>query len=214
MKRFCVRLYAVLALLLILSLSAALAEATLPWYLTLVNADHAMPEIWDVEGVELRNNQRVDRRMYPYLQMMFDDCRAAGGSIMVNTSYRTYSDQEAMVQSKFRKYKNQGHSDAEAMELAYSVAAKPGYSEHQLGLAVDIVSGNQEVCTNDQVWAWLAEYCDNYGFILRYPQGKEAITGISYEPWHFRYVGIRAAKIIMDEGLTLEEYLEIYYDYT
>lgn len=212
MKRF----YRIVALVLLLALlGGAYAEnVELPWYLILVNSTHAMPELWDVEGVALRNNQWVDKRMYPWLQLMFDDCRALGGSIMVNTSFRTYEDQEKMVQSKYRKYKNMGHSDEKAMELAYSVAAVPGYSEHHTGLAVDIVSANQEVCTNDQLWAWLAKYCQNYGFILRFPQGKEDITGISYEPWHFRYVGLKAAKIIMAKGLTLEEYLEDYYNYT
>lgn len=208
------RILAVFLLLIMLGGNVVAEEIVLPWYLTLVNGTHAMPEFWDVEGVQLKNNQWVDRRMYPYLQKMFDDCRAMGGSIMVNTSFRTYEDQEAMVQSKYRKYKNMGHDHDKALELAYSVAAKPGYSEHQTGLAVDIVSGNQEVCTNDQVWAWMAKFCQNYGFILRYPQGKEHITGYSYEPWHFRYVGVKAAKIIMANGLTLEEYLEDYYNYT
>ena len=208
------KILAALMLLVMVSGGAIAEETQLPWYLILVNGTHAVPDLGDLEGVKLRNNQMVDRRMYPYLQMMFDDCRAQGGSILVNTSFRTLEDQEAMVQSKFNKYKNMGHDDEKAMELAYSVAAKPGYSEHHTGLAVDIVSGNQEVCTNDQLWAWLAEYCDDYGFILRFPEGKEEITGIAYEPWHFRYVGTQAAKIIMEQGLTLEEYLEIYYDYT
>ena len=203
------------ALLLVLICNGALAEdAGLPWYLILVNSTHAVPDLGDLEGVPLKNGQMVDRRMYPYLQKMFDDFRAEGGAIRVNTSFRTLGDQERMVQSKFDYYKNMGHSDEEAMDLAYAVAAKPGYSEHHTGLAVDIVSDNLEVSTNDELWAWLAEHCADYGFILRYPEGKTHITGITYEPWHFRYVGLKAAKIIMSEGLTLEEYLEIYYDYT
>ena len=188
-------------------------DLDLPWYLILVNGSHPVPELGDLQGVALKGDQMVDRRMYPYLQKMFDDYRAQGGAIRVNTSYRTLADQEAMVQSKFNKYKNMGHDDEEAMRLAYTVAAKPGYSEHHTGLAVDVVSGDWETCTNEEVWAWLAENCQNYGFILRFPEGKEHITGITYEPWHFRYVGTRAAKVIMAEGLTLEEYLQIYYDY-
>ena len=208
------KILAALMLLVLISGVTIAEEVQLPWYLILVNGTHAVPDLGDLEGVELRNSQMVDRRMYPYLQMMFDDCRAAGGSIRVNTSFRTLGDQERMVQSKFDKYKNMGHSDEEAWELAYAVAAKPGYSEHHTGLAVDIVSDNLEVCTNDNLWAWLAEHCADYGFILRYPEDKTHITGITYEPWHFRYVGLKAAKIIMTEGLSLEEYLEIYYDYT
>ena len=189
-------------------------ELDLPWYLILVNNSHPVPDLGDLEGVALKGEQMVDRRMYPYLQKMFDDYRAQGGAIRVNTSYRTIADQEEMVQVKFNKYKNMGHNDEEAMRLAYTVAAKPGFSEHHTGLAVDVVSSDWEKCTNEECWAWMAENCQNYGFILRFPEGKEHITGISYEPWHFRYVGAKAAKIIMAEGLTLEEYLEIYYDYT
>ena len=188
--------------------------AALPWNLTLVNSTHPVPDNWVVTLKELSNGRRIDERIYADLQAMFDAARAAGLTPKVNTAYRTYEDQKDMLVTKYRQQRNNGLSHEDAQIAALKWASYPGYSEHQLGLAVDIVSGNQEVCTNDQVWAWLAEYCDNYGFILRYPQGKEAITGISYEPWHFRYVGIRAAKIIMDEGLTLEEYLEIYYDYT
>ncbi|MBP3651796.1 MAG: M15 family metallopeptidase, partial [Clostridia bacterium] len=90
-------------------------------------------------------------------------------------------------------------------------ASYPGYSEHQLGLAVDINSADQENCSNDRVWDWMKRNCQNYGFIWRYPGVKSDITGISNEDWHFRYVGKEAAVYIMSNRLCLEEYLQQQY---
>jgi D-alanyl-D-alanine carboxypeptidase len=96
-------------------------------------------------------------------------------------------------------------SHDEAVEAALEIVAIPGTSEHQLGLALDIIAEYDEDST--ATWVWLKENCARYGFILRYPAGKEEITGYSYEPWHFRYVGEEAAEEIMSRGITLEEYL-------
>ncbi len=105
----------------------------------------------------------------------------------------------------------QGYSYEEAEELAGQVVAVPGTSEHQLGLALDLVSSEyrklDEEQENTKGFKWLKEYSWEYGFILRYPNGETDITGIIYEPWHFRYVGLEAAKEITEAGLTLEEYL-------
>lgn len=106
---------------------------------------------------------------------------------------------------------NSGLSRSQAEIEAAKVVAYPGTSEHNLGLAVDIVSLGYQLLDNKQATTaevrWLVENCADYGFILRYPQGKESITGIIYEPWHFRYVGVTAAQEIMDSGMCLEEYL-------
>ena len=106
----------------------------------------------------------------------------------------------------------QGDERSEAYEEASRSVAIPGTSEHQLGLALDILgsgySSLNEGFADTKAGQWLAENCAKYGFILRYPKGKEDITGIIYEPWHFRYVGNPHALMISDEGLTLEEYLE------
>ena len=105
-----------------------------------------------------------------------------------------------------------GLGRAEAEELAAAEVARPGTSEHQLGLAVDIISNVHPEL--DESWAqteeaeWLKENCADYGFILRYPPDKSGITGIVWEPWHFRYVGEEAAQYIMENDLCLEEYLE------
>lgn len=187
------------------------AEESLPWNLTLVNATHAVPENWTIEFTELKNGQRVDSRIYPELQQMFDACRADGLKPRVKSSFRTYEDQQGMLVQKYKKFKNQGMSKEEAQQEALKWAAYPGYSEHQLGLAVDIGSADSETCSNDSVYTWLEKHCAEYGFILRYTQEKSGITGIAEERWHFRYVGQEAASYMMENGLCLEEYLEQFY---
>ena len=185
--------------------------AALEWNLTLVNSTHPVPDNWQVELKELSNGRKVDARIYPDLQAMFDACRAAGLSPKVNQGYRSYQDQEDILVSKYRQYKKQGLSHEDAQRKALTVASYPGYSEHQLGLAVDINSADQEKCSNDRVWKWMKQHCQEYGFIWRYPGVKSDITGITNEDWHFRYVGREAASYIMENELCLEEYLQQQY---
>lgn len=179
----------------------------LPWYLTLVNSDYAVPEDWQIEFTELRDDQRVDSRMYPALQEMFDACRADGLYPLVWSSYRTDEDQQRIMDERVEAYVADGMTHRNAKKEAKLWVAQPGYSEHQLGLAVDINSEDEALCSSWDVYAWLAEHCHEYGFILRYPEGKTDITGIDYEPWHFRYVGEEAAEEIMSSGVCLEEYI-------
>ena len=176
------------------------------WKLILVNADHPLPEDYSVKLKELRNDQWVDERIYPELQQMFDDARAEGIYPLINESYRTAERQQEILDSYIASYEAEGLSREEAEEQALSLVAVPGTSEHQLGLALDIIVEYEEDST--QTWQWLKDNCWRYGFILRYPEDKSEITGIDYEPWHFRYVGAEAAKQIMEQGITLEEYLE------
>lgn len=185
--------------------------AALPWNLTLVNSTHPVPDDWTVELKELSNGQRVDARIYEDLQAMFDACRAAGLKPMVMTAYRTWEDQKDMLILKYKRYRNDGYSREEAQAKALKVASYPGYSEHQLGLAVDIDSSDTETCSNESVWDWMKRNCQDYGFIWRYPGVKTEITGISNEDWHFRYVGREAAAYIMENELCLEEYLQQQY---
>ncbi len=107
---------------------------------------------------------------------------------------------------------NKGLNYIDSFKLASQEATVPGYSEHQIGLALDITSSTyytlDEGFGETKAGLWLKEHCDEYGFILRYPAGKEYITGIQYEPWHFRYVGKEAASVIMERDITLEEFLE------
>ena len=172
--------------------------------LTLVNRTHAVPEGWTVSRVELRGGQSVDERIYPNLQAMFDTMRAQGLSPFVREGYRTHEYQVAVMQNRINTYLSQGYSESEAKRLAEQYVAVPGTSEHELGLAVDI---NSTDGNSWPVYNWLAQHAHEYGFILRYPDGKNSITGINYEPWHYRYVGKENAAAIHASGLTLEEYL-------
>ena len=175
------------------------------WKLILVNSDHPLPEDYSVQLKELRNGHHVDERIYPQLQQMFDDARAEGIYPFINESYRTAARQQEIMDKYIAGYEAEGMSHDEAVEAALEIVAVPGTSEHQLGLALDIIAEYDEDST--ATWVWLKENCARYGFILRYPAGKEEITGYSYEPWHFRYVGAEAAEEIMSRGITLEEYL-------
>lgn len=176
------------------------------WNLILVNSENALPKNYDIDLTLLSNGVSVDSRIYPDLQKMFDDARAEGIYPIVGEGYRTHNEQKAMMREKTAEFMADGYSMEEAQKLAADLVAEPGKSEHELGIALDI-NADTSVSTNEEVYAWLADNAYKYGFILRYPQGKEDITGIDYEPWHYRYVGIDAALEIYTQQLTLEEYL-------
>lgn len=177
-----------------------------PWYLMLVNKWNALPEDYQVELVELDNGQSVDKRIYPSLQKMFNAARADGVYPIVASGYRTPEKQQSLMDEKIEEYKAQGYEAEAAKAEAKKWVAVPGTSEHQLGFAVDInADGIQSA--GYEVYDWLDAHAHEYGFICRYPQSKTEITGISNEPWHYRYVGIEAATEIHDQGVCLEEYL-------
>lgn len=177
------------------------------WMQLLVNSSNVIPDGYaPTELTELSNGQSVDKRIYPSLQSMFDDARAQGVYPVVSSGYRTAKQQQSEMDDKIQGYIDDGKSEDEARTLAATYVAQVGYSEHEAGLAIDIVAKANK-SDDDTVWAWMKEHCAEYGFILRYPEGKEGVTGMSYEPWHFRYVGVEAAQKIMGAGITLEEYL-------
>ena len=189
------------------ALSADELNAGDGWMLLLVNSSNAIPDGYaPTELTELSNGQSVDKRIYPSLQSMFDDARAQGVYPVVSSGYRTAKQQQSEIDDKIQEYIDDGKSEDEARTLAATYVAQVGYSEHEAGLAIDIVAKANK-SDDDTVWAWMKEHCAEYGFILRYPEGKEGVTGMSYEPWHFRYVGVEAAQKIMGAGITLEEYL-------
>lgn len=196
----------------VLQTLASSKEAENNGLLTLVNMSNKIPSDWTVDLVELRNNQAIDRRAYEGLQSMMDDARAEGLDPLICSSYRSQEKQEQLYTNKRNFYLDQGYSNDEATSLAAIWVAYPGTSEHQLGLTVDICSvSNQNLDDSQEDTAtqqWLMANCYKYGFILRYPSDKSEITGISYEPWHYRYVGVDAATEIHEKGLCLEEYLE------
>lgn len=177
------------------------------WNLIVVNRWNELPEDYSVELTELSNGQKVDSRIYPYLQEMFDAARAEGIYPIVREGYRTAEEQQEILDDKIQSYIIQGYSQVKAERTAKEWVALPGTSEHQLGIAVDI-NADKSKCSNEDVYGWLAENAYKYGFVLRYPPGKQKITGTSYEPWHYRYVGEEAAKEIYERGICLEEYFK------
>ena len=142
---------------------------------------------------------------------MMDECRAAGLEPLICSSYRTYEKQEELFRKKVRALLEEGYSRDAADAEAARWVAPPGASEHETGLAVDIVDAGYQMLDRQQegtpVQQWLMTHCAEYGFILRYPTDKSDLTGIGYESWHYRYVGAEAAEAMAEQGLCLEEYL-------
>ena len=187
----------------------------LPWYLALVNKDHPMEEDYDLELTELEEGYSVDSRIADAAKEMLADAKAAGMKIVICSAYRSVTRQEQIFNDSVKDRLNQGMNYWDAFEDTRLSVAEPGTSEHAMGLALDLVSNQytelderQETTKEAQ---WLTANCHKYGFILRYPPSKTDITGIIYEPWHYRYVGVEDATKIMELGITLEEYLEEYY---
>ena len=169
------------------------------WNLILVNRDSYIPDDYQVELTELSNGKKVDSRIYPELQEMFNDARAQGYGLFVREGYRTQEEQQQLMDEKIEAYENEGKSKSEAKKLAEQWVAIPGTSEHQLGIAVDINADTTKSSSDD---------AHTYGFIKRYPSNKTDITGVINEPWHYRYVGKEAASKIYSQGICLEEYID------
>ena len=176
------------------------------WEYILANADNSIEE-YVPELTSLENGQSFDSRAVEELQRFIDDTRAEGLSVYLSSSYRSYSEQQYLFN---RKVSQLGGDEARAARIV----ARPGTSEHQTGLCCDITDRYYETkdssLENTQMYQWMYAHCAEYGFILRYPKDKEDVTGIIYEPWHFRYVGKEAAEYIMENGLCLEEFVELY----
>lgn len=186
-------------------------ETEVPWNLVLVNPWNPLPKDHTVELKTLSDNSKIDARCAEALERFVADCRAAGYTPYICSSYRTWDDQTYLFEKKVSFFVAQGYSDADARVLAAKETAVPGTSEHQLGLAADIICISRPWLDDGQAdtetQKWLMANCHKYGFILRYPKGTTNITGIIYEPWHYRYVGVEIATEIMTRGITLEEYL-------
>lgn len=178
------------------------------WNLIVVNKWQRIPDNYPTpELTTLSNGEQVDSRIYPDLQRMFDDMRADGLHPYVTAGYRTKETQQNLMDEKVLLYKNEGFDDKAAQEKASEWVAAPGTSEHEIGLAVDI-NAKGAITTADSRGEhdWLAAHAWRYGFIQRYPEGKESITGVDHEPWHYRYVGAKAAQSLYESGNVLEEY--------
>ncbi|WP_294148243.1 M15 family metallopeptidase [uncultured Clostridium sp.] len=181
------------------------------WALILTNARYPIPEDYTVELKVLPGTeQSVDARIYDTTLRMISDMKAEGLRPIVCSAYRTLDRQEILFNRKVKSYVKKGYSMEAASREAQHVLSIPGSGEHCLGLAIDVCSQSyqrlEEGFEDTKEGKWLREHCADYGFILRYDKGKEESTGINYEPWHFRYVGVDVAKYIMEKGITLEEF--------
>lgn len=173
------------------------------WSLVLVNASNPLPDGFSVETADVGGGHSVDKRIADSLNAMLEDCKRAGYHPFIRSSFRTRDEQQQILNERAELYREAGYSEEDALSAALQWVALLGTSEHELGLAVDI---NDEKDDED-MYAWLASNAHQYGFILRYPLDKIDVTGISYEPWHYRYVGKQAADEIYQTGEALEEYL-------
>lgn len=207
-----------------LALIAALGLRMLGWQdnrqleeLVLVNAWNSVDSTgYSADLTDIGNDMKADKTCAEQLKSMMDDCASAGNQPLICSAYRSRETQQALYDDKIQRLVDEGVSAEEAPGLAATSVALPGTSEHELGLAFDIVDYNYQVLDEAQkdtpTAQWLTENCWRYGFILRYPDGKQDTTGITYEPWHFRYVGRAAAEQISQMGITLEEYVSMFYN--
>ncbi len=180
--------------------------------LILVNPWNSIPEDYSVELASLSDGTQVAACCLDDLRLLLTDCRAAGCEPYICSAYRTWEYQSMLFENKVDRLMAQGLDEITARAQAATVVALPGTSEHQLGLAVDIIDSTYTQLDEGQQFTptqrWLMENSWKYGFILRYPEGKSDVTGIIFEPWHYRYVGIENAREIYESGLCFEEWLE------
>lgn len=177
------------------------------WELILVNAEHPIGEDFAPETTFVGDLTYTDSRIADALSAFAQGARDQGLPVYLSSGYRSYSEQQANFNAKYNALGS--------YESAAKIVAPPGTSEHQTGLCCDITDvyrspKTQDECEATETYQWLLAHCHEYGFILRYPKGKEDVTGIIYEPWHFRYVGMEAAAYIMENDLCLEEFLALY----
>ncbi|AJH00672.1 D-alanyl-D-alanine carboxypeptidase [Clostridium beijerinckii] len=175
----------------------------------LVNEKHGLSGNYTPEGLSIPNipfsngsddeEKHVAGTVVKPLEELVNAAKKDGIILLGNSGYRSYKSQEDI-------YENRVISQGKKLADAY--VAKPGFSEHQTGLCIDITNKNGYFGKGTKEADWLAKNCYRFGFIIRYPYGKKSVTGIEYEPWHIRYVGKEAAKYIHDNGITLEEYLQ------
>lgn len=183
------------------------------WKYLLVNELHPLSKDFEPQVVQTRNGQKVDRRIKTELEAMIDAAGEEGMNLMVCSSYRDYKKQDSLMDQSIAKFVRQGMDYRDAFFKTKEQIALTGASEHHTGLAVDIVGKNHQSLDSSQADTkeakWLYEHAHEFGFILRYPKDKEEQTMISFESWHFRYVGKQAAAFMKENNLCLEEFVEL-----
>lgn len=180
------------------------------WELTLVNLQYRLPEDYKptlqaaVEG----SSVQLDARVAPFYAEMYAAAKADGCTLTPYSGYRTFARQQENFDRKVAYYVSQGLSEAEATAQTQTRILPAGASEHNMGFAMDIVSASADFISTKE-FSWLSAHAHEYGFILRYPENKTDITGVMYEPWHWRFVGKEAAAEMQKSGQCLEEYLGV-----
>ena len=184
-------------------------------YMKLVNRTNLLSSDFIPSNLTYVNEYRLEGTAAAALKKMLSAAKKDGFSnFILYSGYRKYSSQKNKYDSRTQSYVDKGYSLNDAKAKAGEYIAPPGASEHQSGLAADVCIpsivnkyGNlNEAFDQTKEYKWLRDNAHKYGFILRYPKGKESVTGYSYEPWHYRYVGVEQAEIINSKGVTFEEY--------
>jgi len=170
----------------------------------IISADYTPKLVHSIGGDTNRDN--LDYRVAPHFKAMYQAAQNDGITLTPVSGYRSYATQKRNFENKIQTYMNNGDSKVAATQKASTIILPPGTSEHNVGIAMDIISLEQNF-ENTKAFAWLQANAADYGFILRYPKDKQSVTKIIYEPWHWRYVGVDNAKKIKASGLCLEEYL-------
>ena len=165
--------------------------------------DYVPTDLVDVKNYYAYGENKIKKEVYDSFLKMWNDAKAENLNLIITSAYRGYDYQEKLWNS---------YASNSGEEWADSVAARAGFSEHQTGLTLDIVTYGTKMNNFEETneFKWLSKNAYKYGFILRYPKGKEKITGYSYESWHYRYVGVDAAKKIYNEKITFDEYYAYY----
>lgn len=181
------------------------------WNLILVNSKSPLNRAFTVDLVETVDGYMVDVRIYEALETMIADASKDGVILTICSAYRSVATQNELLEKKAQSLVVSGIDTDLAYYKASQYISNPGESEHHTGLAVDLITPGTTTLDDKfektEAFKWLSENAHRYGFILRYPKGKEDITGIYYEPWHYRFVGKEHAAAIKESGLCLEEYL-------
>lgn len=179
------------------------------WHLTLVNSGYRIPDSYEPDLVYVcESGERLDKKVAEHYEAMYNAALKDGVTLTPCSGYRSYETQERNYNRKIEFFEGQGFSTEEAKVKAATIIMPPGSSEHNLGYAMDIVCVD-EWFEDTQEFKWLQEHAADYGFVMRYPKEKQDITKVIYEPWHWRYVGVEAAKELKASGLVLEEYLGV-----
>lgn len=179
------------------------------WEFVLANEYNILGENCAPQGPATLEGKELDERIVEPMKAMIADTRAQNLSVVLSSGYRSYADQRYLFNRKVAQYPPEGKDSNGKW-----IVLPPGTSEHQTGLGADITDQYYEFkdrsLENTAMYQYMSRHCQEFGFIVRYPADKEDVTGVMYEPWHFRYVGEEAAAYIMENGLCLEEFLSLY----